>query len=210
MREPVIIEASGPARLACVLVHGRGQSPGDLAPLTAAAQAAGARIVMPVAVGKSWYTARAVDPLTPQTLEELNRALDLLHAAVQAAHDPALPLMLAGFSQGACLSAEYLLRRGGADGLCILTGARVGTRADGLPVARRPGIPVYLTGADADPWIPLDAYEGLAADLHRSGARLRCDLFPGRAHEISAPEVAVFAAMAEALASARQPFESAA
>jgi len=189
-----------------VLVHGRGQTPADLAPLVEAARGASARIVMPVADGKSWYKARAVDPLTPETLAELNAALDVLHAAVLAAHDPALPLLLAGFSQGACLSAEYLMRRGSADGLCILTGARVGTRADVLPVSRRTQVPVYLTGAHADPWITLEAYEGLAADLHRAGVRLRCDLFPRRSHEISVPEVAAFTEMAESLASARFPF----
>lgn len=210
MPDPVIIEPGGRARLLCILVHGRGQVPGDLSPLSDAARAAGARVVMPVAPGKSWYDARAADPLTPATEAQLMASLDVLHGTVMAAHDPALPVLLAGFSQGACLVAEYLMRRGGCDGACILTGARVGTRAEPLPVRPHRGVPVYLTGSDADPWIPLMAFETLARDLHRTGARLRADLLPGRPHDISVPEVAAFAGMAEALASGRRPFGDAA
>lgn len=206
MADPVIIESGPRARVACVLVHGRGQTTDDLAPLVDAALDAGARIVMPVAEGKSWYKARAADALTPETAARLAASLAVLRQAVLAAHDPALPLSLAGFSQGACLVAEYLMHTGGADGGCILTGARVGTDADALPVRTMRGVPVYLSGSDEDPWIALSAFEALARDLHRAGARLRSDMLPGRRHEISVPEVAAFAEMAEALATARRPF----
>jgi predicted esterase len=209
MPDPVIIEPAARARILCVLVHGRGQTPDDLSPLAEAAREVQARVVMPVAEGKSWYMARAADPLMPETGAQLAASLEVLHRAVLAAHDPALPVLLAGFSQGACLVAEYLMRVGGADGACILTGARVGSDG-GLPVRAQRGVPVYLTGSDADPWIPLASFEALARDLHRAGARLRCDMLPGRAHAISVPEVAAFAGMAEALAAARRPFGDAA
>ena len=210
MPDPVIIEAKAWPRLLCLLVHGRGQTPDDLAPLVEAAQAAQARIVMPVAEGKSWYDAKAADPLTAETEAQLASSLDVLHRTLVAAHDPALPILLGGFSQGACLVAEYLMQVGGADAACILTGARVGTSVDGLPIRSQRGVPIYLTGSDADPWITLSAFEALTRDLHRAGARLRCDMLPGRQHEISVPEIAVFAEMAEALATARFPFGDAA
>lgn len=206
MPDPVIIEPVARARMLCILVHGRGQVPDDLSPLADAARAAGARVVMPVAEGKSWYDARAVDPLTPQTEAQLMASLDVLHRVLLEAHDPALPILLGGFSQGACLVAEYLMRKGGADGACILTGARVGTSAEPLPVRPQRGVPVYLTGSDADPWIPLSAFQTLTHDLHRAGARLRTDMLPGRQHEISVTEVAAFAGIAEMIAAARYPF----
>ena len=53
-------------------------------------------------------------------------------------------------------------------------------------------VPVYLTGGDADPWIPLDAFHRLHADLTGAGARVRTDLFPGRPHEVGAAERAQF------------------
>jgi predicted esterase len=210
MPDPVILSPAAPPRLLCVLVHGRNQTPDDLAPLVVAARAAGARIAMPVAEGKSWYDARAVEPLTPQTEAQLAASLAVLHRCILAVHDPALPVLLAGFSQGACLVAEYLMRVGSADGACILTGARVGTTDDSLPVRAQPGVPVYLSGSDADPWIPIGSFEALGKDLHRAGARLRCDMLPGRKHEISVAEAAAFAEMAGALAAGRRPFGDAA
>lgn len=210
MPAPVIIEPEDPVRLACVLVHGRGQTPADLAPLVDAALAAGARVVMPVAAGKSWYAARAVDPLTAETEAQLRAALDQLQAAVLTAHAPERPFILAGFSQGACLVAEYLLQRGGADAACILTGARVGGPDAVTPVRALRGVPVYLSGADADPWIPRSAFQALAVDLQAAGARLRSDHLPARPHVISVPEVAAFSQMAEALAAVRLPFGDAA
>lgn len=203
MAAPVIIEPMGQARLTCVLVHGRGQVPQDMAPLVEAAQARAARIVLPVAEGKSWYKARAIDPMTPETEAELAASLAVLAQAVEAARAPGAPLILAGFSQGACLVAEYLMRVGSAEAACILTGARVGPGAGALPLRALKGMPVYLSGSDADPWIPLAAFETLTHDLHRAGARVRADMIPGRAHEMSAAEVAAFAALADELTAGR-------
>jgi phospholipase/carboxylesterase len=198
VREPLIL---GPAdaALTCVLVHGRGQSPTDMAPLVP--NLPGVRFVLPKSDGIGWYSARAIDPLTEVTKRELADSLAQLTALIAA---QAGPVVLAGFSQGACLAAEYLFSGEPRPlAACLFTGCRVGLPGDGLPRGAMAGLPVYLTGGDTDPWIPLDAFHRLHADLTGAGARVRADLFPGREHEVCSVERTMFRAMLTAIKEGR-------
>ncbi|WP_207101742.1 alpha/beta hydrolase [Paracoccus shandongensis] len=197
------------ARALCVLVHGRGQSPEEMqSHVLARLDAPGTAFLLPRAPGASWYGARAVDPLTSDTRAALAEGLAGLHRLIGDARAaaPGLPLLLAGFSQGACLSLEYALAgRDAPDALAALTGCRVGVAGDARPENLRAGLPVYLTGSDADPWIPVEAFAEAALVLGRSRAALRTDLFPGRAHEVSDAEIAMLAAMLGDMAAGHSP-----
>jgi len=198
------------ARALCVLVHGRTQTPEDMqATVVARLSAADVAFVLPRAKGRSWYDARAVDPLTEATEGQLITSLDGLALDIEALcrEAPDLPLLLAGFSQGACLSLEHLLRRGPWKGaLAALTGCRVGHAGDAPDPRPLDGFPVYLSGGDRDPWIPAGAFGEAAGALGQAGARLRAEVFPGRPHEVSAPEIARLDALLADLAAGRAPF----
>ncbi len=89
--------------------------------------------LLPAAEGNAWYDAKAVDPLTERTEAQLAAACAVLAEAFAAAGKDR-PVLLAGFSQGACLSIEYALRNGRWNGaLAALTGCRVGTPGDARP-----------------------------------------------------------------------------
>lgn len=195
------------ARVLCVVVHGRGQSPEAMEEaITRHLTTPDVAYVLPRADTGSWYAARAVDPLTGVTRGELSRSLDRLEGAVAAARavTPGLPMLLAGFSQGACLSLEHAFRRGPwQGGLVAFTGCRVGVVSDERPSEALRDLPVYLTGGDADPWIPVEAFAEAAAALGSAQARLRADMFPGRGHEVSALELRVLDAMLGDLAAGR-------
>lgn len=196
-------------RVLCVLVHGRGQSPEEmeshilsrLPPLDVA-------IALPRAPRGAWYDAKAVDPLTDTSRAQLAEALGQVGeeiAALRRDH-PGLPLLLAGFSQGACLSIEYVsLGTAPPEALVALTGCRVGTAACIRPDAAPAGLPVYLSGSDGDPWIPLDAMMAAARDLGQRGTRLRTDVFPGRDHAVADAEIAMLSSMLADLAAGRAP-----
>jgi len=207
---PLRLGPPGPAAKAlCVFVHGRGQTPEDMeAHVVARLGVDDIAFVLPRAPQGAWYQARAVDPLTPVARAELATALDHLAAAVAAARVayPGLPLLLAGFSQGACLAIEYVCAGLPApDALAALTGCRVGVAADGRPKSAPRGLPVYLSGADADPWIPAAAAGDAIGSLGGQGAVLRADLFPGRPHEVSDAEIAMLRGMLGDLAAGRSP-----
>jgi phospholipase/carboxylesterase len=98
--------AAEPA-VTCVLLHGRGQTPADMQDMiTRHLDAPGVRFVLPKSPGVGWYAARAIDPLTLDTRTELALALSQVASVIAAQTGP---IILAGFSQGACLAAEYLL-----------------------------------------------------------------------------------------------------
>lgn len=201
-----MIGPKGPVRVLCLLVHGRGQVPADMLRMVAEhVDVAGVRWVMPVADGKSWYKAKAVDPLTEATRGQMAEGLamfDRLIAAERAAH-PGVPVVAAGFSQGACMVTEWVLRGAAVDGLAVFTGCRVGAYGTGEPVRPLGGLPVYAVCGDQDSWIPLDAFLGMCGVLARAGARLRADVMPGRPHDICPAEVAELARMLAALAEGR-------
>ncbi|MBB5754918.1 alpha/beta hydrolase [Prosthecomicrobium pneumaticum] len=197
------------AKTVCVFVHGRGQSPEEIeAHVLARLAAPAVAFVLPRAPSGAWYEARAVDPLTPVARAQLSAATDHLAAALAAARAelPGLPLLLAGFSQGACLAIEYVCAGlPPPDALAAFTGCRVGVASDGRPEAAPRGLPVYLSGADADPWIPVAAFADAATSLGRAGAQLRADLFPGREHSVCDAEIAMLAGLLDDLAAGRRP-----
>lgn len=195
------------ARAVCVLVHGRGQSPEEMqSHILTRLDAPGVAFVLPRAPRGAWYGAKAVDPLSAQTRAELAEGLAGLRGLIEDARAaaPALPVLLSGFSQGACLSLEYALSGQSApDALVALTGCRVGSDASGGALPER--FPVYLSGSDADPWIPVDAFAATALTLGRCRAALRADLFPGRAHEVADAEVAMLQAVLADMQAGRIP-----
>lgn len=201
-------------RVLCVLVHGRGQSPEEMdSHILHRLDVSDVAFALPRAPRGAWYDARAVDPLTDGTRSQLGEALDIVQGEIAALRRdyPGLPLLLAGFSQGACLSIEYACRGENApDALAALTGCRVGTPACDRPDAAPRETPAYISGSDADPWIPLAAMSEAAFGLGQRGLRLRTDIFPGRAHEVSTAEIEMLASMLSDLAAGRSPAMAAA
>jgi phospholipase/carboxylesterase len=194
---PLVLGASPEEALVhCIFIHGRTQSPEDMVEqVISRLKTQGVAFILPRAQSNSWYDARAVDPLTPETRQQVDRSvLHIVELLSQLAGGKrhAKPLLIGGFSQGACLALEYAMRHGPWGGaLASLTGCRVGTSSCDLPFADLDRMPVYLTGSDKDPWIPVDAFANAAAALARARSQLRCDVIPDRAHEVSAQEITV-------------------
>lgn len=197
------------AKVLCIFVHGRNQSPEEMeAAVIRRLSARDVAFALPRAEGKTWYNARAVDPLMDTTRAELEVSLEGLAAAVSDLRGKAvgLPLVLAGFSQGACLSLEHGFRgKAPVDAIAAFTGCRVGLVSDDRPAALPPGLPVYLSAGSADPWIPVAAFAEAAAELGQAEARLRCDVFPARPHEVSAAEIAMLDGILSDLAAGHAP-----
>ena len=197
------------AKVLCVFVHGRNQSPEEMeAAVIRRLSASDAAFVLPRAEGKSWYTARAIDPLTAATRGELSASLSGLATAISdlRAKAPGAPLVLAGFSQGACLSLEHAFT--GTHTLAAVaafTGCRVGVPGDDRQSRLQRGLPVYLSGGSADPWIPLQAFADTVTELGHAEADLRCDVFPARPHEVSATEIALLDNLLTDLSARRSP-----
>lgn len=160
------------ARVICVFVHERGQSSEAMRDgIIAHLATPGVAYVLPHAPQGAWYAARAVDGLTDASRAELRQSLALLRGVIEEVQVPGVPVVVGGFSQGACLSLELAFAAGPwAGALVALTGCRVGQVSDARPKHNLVGMPVYLTGGDADPWISVQAFAEAAADLAQAQA----------------------------------------
>ena len=190
-----------------VLLHGRGRSPEEKVDLAARfGKSDGIRWVVPRAeTGGSWYPNRFFDGVKANE-PHLTRAVERCHAAVEEASEggrlkPA-QLVIAGFSQGACLALEYAVRHPGRVGtLIVLTGALIGTPAPGT---RFEGLRVLLTGSDVDDWVPEQYVYDAARVLSELGAEVRLRMYPGRPHIVNEEEIVEARAMlADRLAGCR-------
>jgi predicted esterase len=184
------------ARSALILIHGRGASAEDIYSLgeEVSEGVPGVALVAPQAAGNAWYPQRFLVPLA-QNEPYLSSALGVVAGLVDEiarAGVPAERIVLAGFSQGACLSLEFAARHprryGGVAGLSgALIGPPGGSRA---PVGSLAGTPVYLGCSDRDAHIPLESVEESAFFLAKMGARVTKSIFAGMGHTVNAEELA--------------------
>ena len=197
------------AKVLCVFVHGRNQSPEEMeTAVIGRLSATDVHFALPRASEQCWYKALAVAPLTEDTRKEIGGSLADLAALIRAlrAQAPGRALVLAGFSQGACLSLEHAFTgTDRPDAVMAFTGCRVGVATDDRPSRLNSGLPVYLTAGSDDPWIPLPAFAAAVVELGQAGAALRLDVFPARPHEVSAPEIAMLDTVLTDLAAGRRP-----
>jgi predicted esterase len=184
------------ATAALVLVHGRGGSAEDILGIVQAIDAQGLSIIAPQAAGHTWYPQSF---LAPVETNEPGRSsgLSVLESIVQKLAASGLPterIVLAGFSQGACLTLEYVARNprryGGVAGL---TGGLIGP--PGTLSGYRgslEGTPILLSSGDPDPHVPWSRVEESAEILRGLEAQVELQRYPGRAHTISRDELVGF------------------
>ena len=202
----------GSGSLAVVLLHGRDQDPAwmddhVLSRLAPRLADVAVTWVLPAAPGRSWYAGRVHDPES-ETLAERDRAADVVDGLADALAAQGHSLVLAGFSQGACLVADHLLRRPRRwAGAVVWTGSAFGPPGTDRPIpgsapdpAPLAGLPVLATNGDDDPWVPLAATEELVAALRGRGADVALRVQPGRAHEVADDEVDATAGLLRRLA----------
>src|SRR4030095_5655233 len=100
------------ASAALILLHGRGATAEDILSLSAHLTQPGLAYLAPQAEGYTWYPNRFIFPIE-QNEPYLSSALNLVDKAVKHVEAQGIPtekIFIGGFSQGACLASEYVLR----------------------------------------------------------------------------------------------------
>ena len=185
--------ALGGARTAVVAVHGRGATAESILQLAEALERPEVALVAPQAAGNSWYPQSFLAPIEANEpgITSALRALDDVVAAVGASGIPVERTVLLGFSQGACLAAEYVARHARRyGGLAALSGGLIGP--DGTPrdyAGSLDGTPVFLGCSDVDPHIPATRVRESADVLGRLGGEVTMRLFPGMGHTVNHDEL---------------------
>lgn len=192
------------ARAAVILVHGRGASAQNILGLAPHLEAPGVAFLAPQAAGGTWYPYSFLMPLE-QNEPHLSSALARLGALVAEVEGTGIAperLILAGFSQGACLSLEFVARNARRYGGVVgFSGGLIGP--EGTPrdyPGDLAGTPVFLGSSDPDPHIPVARVHETDRVLTGMGAAVTTRIYPGMGHTISADEVDHARGMVEALA----------
>jgi phospholipase/carboxylesterase len=144
--------------------------------------------VIPAAAHDTWYPRRFIEPVAANE-PWLTHALEALDAMVTrvAGFDR---VVLVGFSQGGCLTLEYVARNPRRyDGVAGLVGGLIGadgelTRPSGLD-----GTPLLITTIEDDPWVPEARTRESAAILAQAGADVDLRVFPPGPHGVTNEEV---------------------
>ncbi len=193
--QPLVLagEPPGSARAAMIMLHGRGATAQDILTLTADLHWPGFVYLVPHAAGNSWYPNSFLAPIAsnePALSSGLAVITSLLKQLAQVGI-PAERTIILGFSQGACLSLEYIARNtrryGGVVGL---SGGLIGP--DGTPrdyPGSLAGTPVFLGCSDMDPHIPKERVEQAAEALRLLGGNVTTRLYPHMDHTVNQDEL---------------------
>lgn len=181
------------ARGAVVLLHGRGGSAQDILSLSSPLHREGLAYLAPQAAGSTWYPNSFMAPREanePFVTSALTRVQKLVEE-IEAAGISRDRIVIAGFSQGACLSTEFVASHPARyAGLIAFTGGLIGPpEADLTHSGSLAGTPALLLSGDPDPHVPWSRIEASAAELRRMGADVLARRYPLRPHTISGEEI---------------------
>lgn len=196
------------ARFGLVLIHGRGAGAADILGFGEALALPDLAMAAPEAPGRSWWpksflaSTAEMEPYVQNGLGEIDEIIRGFETAGLSRDR----IGVLGFSQGACLAAEYLARHGSGLGFgFILSGGVVGT-AD-ADTGSNPalygfddklldydttldGTHVYMSCHTGDPHIPHKRFLDTAGVLRDAGAKVQDRSKPGQGHGIDADDVA--------------------
>ena len=193
--QPLLTMGPAPrdARLALILVHGRGASAEDILGLGAELQLPDVACLAPQAAGHTWYPYSFLSPMQqnePGITSGLGVIARLIDELGREGLAPAR-IGLLGFSQGACLSLEFAARNARRyAGVFALSGGLIGP--PGTPRAYAgsfDGTPVFLGCSDVDSHIPLERVHESAEVFRRMGATVDERIYPRMGHTVNREEI---------------------
>jgi phospholipase/carboxylesterase len=182
------------AQAAVILLHGRGASAQDILGLALEFDLPHIAWLAPEAANHTWYPNSFLVP-TRENEPWLTSALAKVQSTIDQLLAGGLPLnkiALCGFSQGACLSTEFVARNPARyAALIALTGGLIGTdqEASGPRTGSLEGTPAFLASGDPDPHVPWKRVERSAEVLTTLGANVTTHRYPNRPHTVTRDEI---------------------
>ena len=181
------------AKKALVMIHGRGGSAEDILSIASHLQVQGFALLAPQATNHTWYPNSFLAP-TQQNEPGLSSALDVLKELENDLNAQGIKsenIYFLGFSQGACLTLEYVSRNAKKyGGVVAFTGGLIG---DKLQTENYSGdfarTPVFIGSSDPDPHVPVDRVQATEKVLQEMQAAVTVKIYKNMGHTISQDEV---------------------
>lgn len=191
-----IVTAGDPAdqaKKAMVMLHGRGASAVSILTLKDHLELDGYAIFAPQATEHSWYPYSFMAPIVDNQ-PALDSALEVIGSLVEDIKQQGIAqenIYFLGFSQGACLTLEYVTRNVGKyGGVIAFTGGLIGER---LINENYKGdfdqTPILITTGDPDPHVPVSRVNETVSLIKKLNANVTVEIYKGRQHTISGAEL---------------------
>ena len=181
------------ATSAMILIHGRGASAKSILDLARYLPHPSMAYVAPQAAGNTWYPYSFLEPLE-RNQPGLDSALAVVGELVEqvvAAGISAENIIIGGFSQGACLASEFVVRNPRRyGGLLVFSGGVIGP--PGTPrneSGSLDGTPVFIGCSDVDFHIPVKRVDETAHILSALSGSVTKRIYPQMGHTIIQDEL---------------------
>lgn len=181
------------AKKALVMIHGRGAFAEDILSLAGYFNLADYALIAPQAENNTWYPYSFLAPVK-QNEPWLSSALGVLNEVVSDINNDGIAsnnIYFLGFSQGACLTLEFVARNAKKwGGVVAFTGGLIGDKIynenykDDFFNA-----PVFIGSSDPDPHVPVERVNASAAILQHMHADLTLKIYAGMGHTINKDEI---------------------
>ena len=181
------------ATSALIMIHGRGASAEDILSLSANLNIQEYLLAAPQATGNSWYPKSFLAP-RKENEPWLSSALDLVHKTVHRITGGGINeknIYFLGFSQGACLTLEYVAENAKRyGGVVAFTGGLIGDQINKtLYKGDFEMTPVFFGSSNPDMHVPVERVLASAAIFRQMGADTTEKIYPNLGHTINQDEI---------------------
>jgi len=181
------------ASKALIMLHGRGANASDIISLADYLNVKDFALLAPEAADNTWYPYSFMAPAS-QNEPWLSSALNLVKDLVNDINRKGIStenIYFLGFSQGACLTLEFVARNAiKYGGVVAFTGGLIGDR---VHTENYTGdfnkTPIFIGSSNPDPHVPVQRVNETTKVLQNMNAVVSQKLYNGMAHTISQDEI---------------------
>lgn len=181
------------AKKALIMIHGRGGSATDILSLASHLQVADYALLAPQATAHSWYPHSFIAPVEDNE-PSLSSALAVIGKTVEKAMDAGIKtehIYFFGFSQGACLSLEFLARNARAYGGAVaIIGGLIGEEINSTNYGGNfHKTPIFIGTSNPDFHVPIQRVYATESILKEMNADVSLKVYDNFGHTIHPEEV---------------------
>lgn len=196
MHSKNILKAGKPlkeAKKTLIMIHGRGANALDILELASHLNVADYALLAPQATNHTWYPYSFM--AKPQQNEPwLSSALEILKSLVNDVINQGIVaenIYFVGFSQGACLTLEFVARNATKyGGIAAFTGGLIGDKIMRSNYSGNfNGTPIFIGSGNPDSHVPVKRIEESVTILEEMNASVHVEIYDGRPHTISKDEI---------------------
>lgn|SRR5690606_15747748 len=181
------------AEKALIMIHGRGGSATDILSIASHLQVADYALLAPQATAHSWYPHSFIAPVEDNE-PSLSSALAVIGKTVEKAMDAGIKtehIYFFGFSQGACLSLEFLARNARAYGGAVaIIGGLIGEEINRTNYGGNfHKTPIFIGTSNPDFHVPIQRVYATESILKEMDADVTLKVYDNFGHTIHPEEV---------------------